>query len=216
MSPVSRRPPDGPVDLHKIYPPTRDAVLDAYFHTDDRWSNLVAIKLNQLALGGGTGPSGAGGATVSDTPPANPTLGTLWWDSAGTQLYLWYVDPTLPGQWVNTTNAPAGPAGPPGPAGAAIAAVADTAPASPANGQLWWDSAGTQFYLWYVDPTGAGQWVNTTNAPAAAVATVADTAPATPVNGQLWWDSVSTQMFMWYADPTGPGQWVAVSPPPGQ
>lgn len=43
------RPPTGPIDLHKLYPPTRDGTLTAYFRADDRWSNLVAVKLNQLA-----------------------------------------------------------------------------------------------------------------------------------------------------------------------
>jgi hypothetical protein len=51
------------------------------------------------------GSSGSGGAsiTVSDTPPANPTQGALWWNSAQGQLYLWYVDPNT-AQWVAVTN----------------------------------------------------------------------------------------------------------------
>jgi hypothetical protein len=97
--------------------------------------------------------------------------------------------------------------------GGATVTMSDTPPPSPVNGQLWFDTAGTQFYIWYADPTSS-QWINTTNAPTGAVATVSDTAPASPVNGMLWWDSTVGQMFMYYSDPTS-SQWVAISPPPG-
>jgi hypothetical protein len=45
--------------------------------------------------------------TVSDTAPASPASGALWWDSAGGQLYIWFVDPSgPPGQWVCVVNPP--------------------------------------------------------------------------------------------------------------
>jgi hypothetical protein len=47
--------------------------------------------------------------------------------------------------------------------GAATIIVSDTAPVSPSNNALWWDSVGTQLYLWYNDGNST-QWVNTTNA----------------------------------------------------
>jgi hypothetical protein len=40
---------------------------------------------------------------ISDTPPASPVVGDLWWDSIGGQLYCWFVDPTS-SQWVVATN----------------------------------------------------------------------------------------------------------------
>jgi Chaperone of endosialidase len=40
---------------------------------------------------------------ISDTPPASPVVGDLWWDSIGGQLYCWVVDPTS-SQWVVATN----------------------------------------------------------------------------------------------------------------
>jgi hypothetical protein len=53
----------------------------------------------------GTTASGGGGASISisDTPPANPTLGAMWWDSVGGQLYVYYYDGNT-FQWVPTTN----------------------------------------------------------------------------------------------------------------
>jgi hypothetical protein len=50
--------------------------------------------------------SAAGGGasiTVSDTPPSAPSVGALWWDSVGGQLYVWYADPNT-SQWVPASN----------------------------------------------------------------------------------------------------------------
>jgi len=60
--------------------------------------------------------------TIADTAPSSPAAGDLWWDSAGGQLYLWYVDPSgPPGQFVPASNmpGPTGPTGATGPAGSA-------------------------------------------------------------------------------------------------
>jgi hypothetical protein len=63
----------------------------------------------------------------------------------------------------NAIPGPPGPQGPPGTGtGGASVTVADAAPTSPspAQGDLWFDSVGTQLYLRYVDPSGdPGQWV---------------------------------------------------------
>ena len=46
----------------------------------------------------------AGGAvTISDTPPANPQPGNLWFSSVEAQLYIWYHDATS-SQWVIANN----------------------------------------------------------------------------------------------------------------
>lgn len=51
-----------------------------------------------VAANGSAGSSGAS-ITVSDTPPASPASGALWWDSVGGNLYLWYQDPNS-SEWV--------------------------------------------------------------------------------------------------------------------
>lgn len=57
--------------------------------------------------------------TVSDSPPAGPQQGDLWWDSADTPhggaLYVWYIDGGF-GSWVvaNSQEGSVGPQGPPG------------------------------------------------------------------------------------------------------
>jgi hypothetical protein len=55
-------------------------------------------------------PAGGASITVSDTAPASPTSGALWWDSVGGQMYLWYVDPNS-SQWVATSSQAVGTAG---------------------------------------------------------------------------------------------------------
>ena len=44
-----------------------------------------------------------GSITISDTPPANPQSGSLWWDSVGGNLYVYYNDGTS-AQWVVAVN----------------------------------------------------------------------------------------------------------------
>jgi hypothetical protein len=51
-----------------------------------------------------------GTITVGDTAPANAEQGRLWWSSTDTQLYVFYQDPTGPGQWVVAVN-PSQPTG---------------------------------------------------------------------------------------------------------
>jgi hypothetical protein len=41
---------------------------------------------------------------VGDNPPANPQPGVLWYDSTGSQLYLWYNDGNSI-QWAPAVNA---------------------------------------------------------------------------------------------------------------
>lgn len=98
-----------------------------------------------------SGGGGAGSVTISDTPPASPTAGAMWWDSVGGQLYIWFTDPNS-NQWViaNSTG------------GAASITVSDTPPGNPVNGQMWFDSVGLQTYVWYVDPNSQ-QWVSMNN-----------------------------------------------------
>ena len=76
--------------------------------------NAQALYINGVAAGGGGG--GAASISIGDAPPASPTQGTGWWDSAGGQLYLWYNDGNS-SQWVPASNMP-GPQGATGATGA--------------------------------------------------------------------------------------------------
>jgi hypothetical protein len=56
------------------------------------------------ALAWANPPSGGGASvTIAATAPASPTVGALWWDSAGGQMYILYDDGTSQ-QWVPVVN----------------------------------------------------------------------------------------------------------------
>lgn len=75
--------------------PTTGSIATAPTGAAYRWDGVKWVPL---------GSGGAPSVYVSDTPPASPIQGTLWFDSAGGQLYVWYVDPNT-SQWV-PSNAP--------------------------------------------------------------------------------------------------------------
>ena len=92
-----------------------------------------------------------GSITTGDVAPTTPQPGTLWWDSVGGQLYVWYTDANS-SQWiiaVNTANFPS-------------ITVGATPPINPVTGDMWWDSIGAQLYIRYAD-ANSSQWVPTTN-----------------------------------------------------
>jgi hypothetical protein len=55
------------------------------------------------AIAGGGGGSGGASITVADIPPNNPIQGSLWFNSANGQLYVWYNDGSS-AQWVTVVN----------------------------------------------------------------------------------------------------------------
>ena len=92
-----------------------------------------------------------GSITTGDVAPTTPQPGTLWWDSVGGQLYVWYTDANS-SQWiiaVNTANFPS-------------ITIGATPPVNPVTGDMWWDSIGAQLYIWYAD-ANSSQWVPSTN-----------------------------------------------------
>jgi hypothetical protein len=54
-------------------------------------------------------PGGGAGLTISDTPPASPTVGMLWWQSSTGILWLYYTDINS-SQWVAVSSVPGGAA----------------------------------------------------------------------------------------------------------
>ena len=88
---------------------------------------------------------GVGGAivTTSDTAPADPAEGDLWWKSEDGKLYVYYNDGTST-QWVDA----AGPS----------VAVQSTAPTG-YEGQLWLDDTDGSMYVYYTDPGGGSSWI---------------------------------------------------------
>lgn len=62
-------------------------------------TNFLRADATWAAPAGG---GGSGGATISDTPPASPTQGQLWWESDSGGLWISYNDGNST-QWVSAT-----------------------------------------------------------------------------------------------------------------
>lgn len=45
------------------------------------------------------------GTLMQDTPPSSPDPGQMWWETDTGRLFIWYVDATGPGQWVQINPA---------------------------------------------------------------------------------------------------------------
>jgi hypothetical protein len=113
-----------------------------------------------------TPPSGGGGGgntsvVISDSAPANPVNGDLWFDSVGGQLYIWYSDPNG-AQWVVVVNAGSGGGTGGGGTASAGITISDTAPTNPTIGALWYASTICQLFVWYNDGNSS-QWVVAVN-----------------------------------------------------
>lgn len=92
------------------------------------------------------------GTTISDTAPASPVHGQLWWESDSGNLYIYYNDGNTT-QWVVANPTGIGEQGDPG-----VSLVADAPPGGALPGQLWFESDTGTLYLWYNDGNSA-QWV---------------------------------------------------------
>lgn len=141
----------------------------------DGTGNLTEIP-NSTFLSGTSGIS-----DLTDVTITNPvTRETIEWDGS---------------EWVNTLSG-------------AIVTASDTAPVAPVAGDLWFDSATTQMFVYYVD-ADSSQWVSVSSS-TTPIVTTSDVPPSSPIDGDLWLDTNSTQMFVYYTD-TNSSQWVTVT-----
>lgn len=117
---------------------------------------------------------GAGGATISETAPASPVAGQVWFESDTAQTYVYYDS-----QWIEIGAAPG------------LASVSNSAPNSPAIGQFWFDSDSGATNIYY-----DSQWIEVGGG--GTVVTVSDTAPASPALGQVWFNSSDGGTYVYY------------------
>jgi len=81
---------------------------------------------------------GAGGASVSDNPPASPVAGQIWFESDTAKTFVYYDS-----QWIEI-----------GALAAALVTMSDTPPVNASAGKLWFNSANAKTYVYY-----DSQWV---------------------------------------------------------
>ena len=111
---------------------------------------------NWVVADDATGAGGSGGAsvTISDTAPASPTAGDLWFKSDEGRLKIYYNDGDST-QWVDTS-----PIGTGGGGGSFSVTTDDNEPSNPSDGDLWWKSDEGQLKVYYQD-VNSSQWVDT-------------------------------------------------------
>ena len=146
--------------------------------SDDAWGGYLNADLDSIdsiVHGIDTRVIPPGGAIVSDTPPASPTPGMLWFDSVGGQTYVWYSDPNT-SQWVLAVSAAQGPQGPQGPAGPNTLPMGVTDGSNAAAGQIG-------EVISSVVTTG----VPLTSSVVANIASINLTAGDWDVQGELWY-----------------------------
>ena len=124
---------------------------------------------------------GAGGATISDTAPASPSAGTIWFESDTGRTYVYYDS-----FWIEVGGNPY------------VGIAGDTAPSSPVTGQIWFNSQTAATFIYYDN-----HWVELTAAAAAIVSS--SSAPANPIAGQFWFNSETASTYIYYDS-----QWIEV------
>jgi len=138
---------------------------------------------------------GTGDGTViatSEAPPADPSIGDLWFNTTTAVLFIYYVDGDSTGQWVTvstSTNADT--------SGANVVSQ-DNPPSTPEEGDLWFNTVTGVLYIYHNDDNTL-QWVTVTQSTAStgeggASVVISDTAPSSPDIGDLWFDSTTTQV----------------------
>jgi hypothetical protein len=94
--------------------------------------------------------TGGASVTISDTAPASPTAGNLWWNSTSGHLFIYYNDGDS-SQWVIAEPLPDMSA-------YVQIFVQDTKPTAANAGALWWNSVTGTLYIYYNDGDST-QWV---------------------------------------------------------
>lgn len=150
---------------------------------------------------------GGGGASISisDTAPASPTAGALWWDSTVGSLRLYYNDGTS-SQWVDASNGQ-------GSAGIDGKTIINgtTDPTTQGNDGDFYINTATKYIF---GPKAAGSWPAGTYMLGSSLINIGSAAPTTPLSGTAWWDSNTGKLFVYYNDGSS-SQWVGVANDPG-
>ena len=87
-----------------------------------------------------------------------------------------------------------------GPTALSQMTIADVPPPAGFHGQQWWDSDSGKNYVYYIDPSGDGYWVQTSGGGGASKAEVyfGDVPPDPTFDGELWWDTTTGNLMINY------------------
>ena len=115
-------------------------------------------------------------ATISDTAPASPVAGQVWFQSTNGKTFIYYDS-----SWIEIGAIATG----------ARMVSSSSPPASPLEGSMWFDTDTAQTFVYY-----DSSWIEI--GASGVTASVQDTAPASPVSGQLWFNSLTGGTYVYY------------------
>jgi hypothetical protein len=126
-------------------PGTRNAG-ELYVNFADKVIGVIDPNGVPVDLGGA---AGSANVWIGDTPPVDPKVGQLWFNSSNGQMFIYYDDGNSL-QWVSVSSAANG---------SSTISISETAPAAPLPGELWFNPANGYLFIFYVDPDSS-QWVS--------------------------------------------------------
>lgn len=149
-------------------------------------------------------PPVSGQVIVSASPPANPVVGLLWFNTVDNVLYI-RVETPSGGFWESSCNYI------PPPSDKAQVVVSASPPNNPPTGLLWFNTVDNNLYVRVQSPEGGFWTISNDSAlpvPKPTV-TVSSSPPEDPSSGDLWFDPDNSNLSIWYND-IDSGQWVVI------
>jgi hypothetical protein len=120
---------------------------------------VVGVVSATSFIGDGSGLTGITATAkasvfIGDTPPNDPEVGDVWYNSVLARTFIYYEDDDSV-QWVDSAPFNLEP----GDIGAASVTVSSLPPPSPVNGDLWYSTIKARLFIWYTDEDSS-QWVD--------------------------------------------------------
>ena len=139
---------------------------------------------------------------VSTSPPHNPLVGYLWFNTTDNTLYVRVQSPS--GEYWESTNS----SSPPPPVNGQVI-VSASPPTETVVGLLWFNTVDNTLYVRVDSPSG--QYWEKANPPAPSSPTqaqviVSSSPPLNPVTGLLWFNTVENSLYVRVQSPSG-GYW---------
>ena len=146
------------------------------------------------------------GTTIfaSSTPPENPVINSLWYDTTTGKSFV-YFDDGESQQWVLFSN-------PTTDSGTALSA-SSTPPTNPTANSIWYDTTTGKTFV-YFDDGESQQWVllSDPTKDSGSALSASNTPPENPVSNSLWYDTSTGKSFV-FLDDGDSQQWVLFSDP---
>lgn len=133
---------------------------------------------------------------LSENVPDLELNGFLWYDASKSSVFIRLGD-----EWVLLTSPIFGDDSD-GDGSLNVAVFIGDAPPDPAfNGQLWWNNNDGRLYVYYIDPTPDGQWLEASpniDGVNSGIAYTGPNAPTGAVEGDLWFNTTTQNLSVYY------------------